>query len=162
MLTLNANVMTRSGEPLREGTVVVQAVAPSGRTSSIRLRPAADDSWGLFTGNFTPQEGGSFQFVTTCAETGSSLETSIVVQGQEREQIGQPARFDVLKEIAEVTRGQLTDISRMPELVDHIAALPEPEPVIRRFRLWSHPAWGGAIILLLGLFWTGRKLAGLA
>ncbi|HIE99406.1 MAG: vWA domain-containing protein [Fuerstiella sp.] len=162
VLTLNANVMTGTGEPLRDGTVVVQAVAPSGRTSSVRLRPAADDSWGLFTGNFTPQEGGSYQFVTTCAETGSSLETSITVQGQEREQIGQPARFDVLKEIAEVTRGQLTDISRMQELVDHIAALPEPEPVIRRFRLWSHPAWGGAIILLLGLFWTGRKLAGLA
>ncbi len=162
VLTLNANVMTSTGEPLRDGTVVVQAVAPSGRTSSIRLRPAADDSWGLFTGNYTPPEGGSYQFVTTCAETGSSLETSIAVQGQERELIGQPARYDVLKEIAEITRGQLTDISRMQELVEHISALPESQPVIRRFRLWSHPAWGGAIILLLGLFWTGRKLAGLA
>jgi hypothetical protein len=162
VLTLNANVMTRTGEPLRDGTVVVQAAAPSGRTSSIRLTPAADDSWGLFTGKFTPQEGGTYQFVTTCAETGASLETTIAVQGQDREQVGQPARFDVLKEVAEVTRGQLTDISHMHELVDRIAALPEPEPVVRRFRLWSHPAWGGTIILLLGLFWTGRKLAGLA
>jgi hypothetical protein len=40
--------------------------------------------------------------------------------------------------------------------------MPEPEPIIRRFRLWSHPAWGGMIVVLLGVFWTGRKLAGLA
>ena len=162
VLTLNANVMTSSGEPLRDGTVVVQTVSPSGQTDSIRLAPAGDDSWGLFTGTFTPKEGGTYQFVTTCTDTGSRLETSIAVQGNEKEQIGQPARFDVLKEIAEVTRGELTTSQNLQELVDQIAALPEPEPVIRRFRLWSHPAWGGGIIVLLGLFWTGRKMAGLA
>lgn len=162
VLTLNANVMTRSGEPLREGTVVVQTIAPSGQTDSIRLAPAGDDSWGLFTGTFTPQEGGSHQFVTTCSETGSRLETTIAVQGNEKEQIGQPARFDVLKEIAEVTRGELTTSHDLAALVDRIAALPEPETVIQRVRLWSHPAWGGGIILLLGVFWTGRKIAGLA
>lgn len=162
VLTLNANVMTRSGEPLREGTVVVQTIAPSGQTDSIRLAPAGDDSWGLFTGTFTPQEGGSHQFVTTCSETGSRLETTIAVQGNEKEQIGQPARFDVLKEIAEVTRGELTTSHDLAGLVDRIAALPEPETVIQRVRLWSHPAWGGGIILLLGVFWTGRKIAGLA
>ncbi len=162
VLTLNANVMTTAGEPLREGTVVVQTVAPSGQTDSVRLAPASDDSWGLFTGTFTPKEGGTYQFITTCSETGSRLETAIPVKGQEKEQIGQPARIDILKEVAEVTRGELTSIDKMQELVDRIAALPEPEPVIRRFRIWSHPLWGGAIILLLGIFWTGRKFAGLA
>ncbi|MEZ6127182.1 MAG: hypothetical protein R3C59_00705 [Planctomycetaceae bacterium] len=162
VVTLNANVMTDSGEPLRDGTVVVQTVAPSGQTDSVRLAAAGDDSWGLFTGSFTPKEGGSYKFVTTCTETGSRLETTIAVQGNEKELVGQPARFDVLKEIAEVTRGELTTSQDLQTLVDQIAALPEPEPVIRRFRLWCHPAWGGTIILLLGLFWTGRKMAGLA
>lgn len=162
VITLNANVMTAAGEPLRQGTVVVQTVAPSGRTDSIRLSPAGDDSWGLFTGQFTPEEGGSYEFVTTCAETGTRLETSISVKGQEKEQIGQPARHDVLQEIAEVTRGELTSVEDLQELVQRIAALPEPEPEITRFRLWSNPWWGGAIIVLLGVFWTGRKFAGLA
>jgi hypothetical protein len=116
----------------------------------------------LFTGTFVPTEGGQYKLVTSCAETGGRLETLISVQGQERELIGQPARIDVLKEIAQVTRGELTTVSEIQNLVDRIAAMPEPEPIIRRFRLWSHPAWGGMIVVLLGAFWTGRKLAGLA
>lgn len=162
VLTLNANVMTRSGEPLRQGTVVVQAISPSGQTDSIRLAPSADDSWGLFTRTFTPQEGGNYKFITTCSETGSRLETTIAVQGNEKEQIGQPARFAVLKEIAEVTRGELTTSQDLEGLVEKVAALPEPESVVKRVRLWSHPAWGGGLILLLGVFWTSRKIAGLA
>ena len=162
VVTLNANVMSTAGDPLRTGTVVVQTVSPSGQTDSVRLAPAGEDSWGLFTGSFAPTEGGQYKLVTSCAETGGRLETIISVLGQEKELIGQPARVDVLKEIAQVTRGQLTTVSEIQNLVDHIAAMPEPEPIIRRFRLWSHPAWGGLIVLLLGGFWTGRKLAGLA
>lgn len=162
VLTLNANVMTSAGEPLKDGTVVAQVVAPSGRTDSLRLAPAGEDSWGLFTGTFTPQEGGAYQFVTTCNETGSRLETTINVQGQEKEQIGQPARYHVLKEIAEVTRGQLTTIDQVQDVVQQIADLPEPDPIVTPVRIWSHPLWGGAIILLLGVFWTGRKFAGMA
>lgn len=162
VVTLNANVMSAAGDPLRTGTVVVQTVSPSGQTDSVRLAPASEDSWGLFTGTFTPKEGGQYKFLTTCAETGGQLETLISVLGQEKELIGQPARLDVLKEIAQMTRGQLTNVSEIQNLVRHIAAMPEPEPILRRFRLWSHPAWGGTIVVLLGAFWTGRKLAGLA
>ena len=162
VLTMNANVMSTAGDPMRSGTVIVQIVSPSGQTDSVRLAPAGEDSWGLFTGSFVPTEGGQYKLVTSCAETGGRLETIISVLGQEKELIGQPARVDVLKEIAQVTRGQLTTVSEIQNLVDHIAAMPDPEPIIRRFRLWSHPAWGGLIVLLLGGFWTGRKLAGLA
>ncbi|MCR9198056.1 MAG: VWA domain-containing protein [Planctomycetaceae bacterium] len=162
VLTLNANVMSDSGEPLREGTVVVQIVSPSGQTDSVRLASVGEDSWGLFSGSFTPEEGGNYSLVTTCSETGSRLETTVAVKGNEKEKIGQPARLDVLREIAEVTRGELTDVSQLNELVDRVAELPEPEPVITRVRIWSHPLWGGALIVLLGAFWTGRKMAGLA
>jgi hypothetical protein len=162
VLTLNANVMRSTGEPLRDGTVAVQILAPSGQTDSVRLAPADDDSWGLFTGSFTPKEGGQYQLITTCSETGAQLETSISVQGQERERIGQPARFDVLKEISEISRGSLTEISKVEELIQQLSALPEPELTTRRFRIWSHPLWGGLLVVLLGGFWSARKLAGLA
>jgi hypothetical protein len=162
VLTLNANVMSAAGDPLRTGTVVVQLIAPSGETDSVRLAAASDDSWGLFNGSFTPDEGGQWQLVTTCAETGARLETTISVQGQERELVGQPARPDVLREITRITRGELSTLSELPALVNRIAAMPEPQPVIRPVRIWSHPAWGGLLVALLGAFWTGRKLAGLA
>jgi hypothetical protein len=162
VVTLNANVMSNAGDPLRQGTVTVQTLSPSGQTDTVRLSAAGEDSWGLFTGTFTPAEGGQYRLITTCAETGGRLETVISVTGQEKEQIGQPARFDVLKEIAQVTRGELTSSQDVSKLVDKIAAMPEPEPVIVPVRLWCHPAWAGALIVLLGAFWTGRKYAGLA
>jgi len=162
VLTLNANVMQSSGEPLRDGTVSVRIVAPSGETDSVRLSPAGEDSWGLFTGTFVPEEGGQYQLVTTCTETGSRLETAIAVQGQERERLGQPARFDVLKEISQVSRGQVTPISEVESLLTQLSELPEPELITRRFRIWSHPLWGALLVILLGGFWSFRKLAGLA
>lgn len=162
VLTLNVNVATSTGEPLRQGTVVCQVTSPSGQTDSVRLNVADEDSWGLFTGTFTPEEGGSYTIVTTCAETGAKLETSIAVIGGEREVIGEPARFDVLREISLISRGELTDVSQMSSLASRLAELDEPEPVIRRFRIWSHPLWAGFIVLLLTIFWSARKLAGLA
>jgi hypothetical protein len=48
------------------------------------------------------------------------------------------------------------------QLVQRLAAMPEPAPVIVPLRIWSHPLWGGLIIVLLAVFWTGRKFAGLA
>jgi hypothetical protein len=161
VMTLNANVMDPSGEPLRAGTVTVNARSPSGKTSTVQLPAAGEDSWGLFSGTFKPDEAGRWTLMTTCAETSARIETSISVVGQEKEQIGQPARPDVLKELADVSRGRLLTTDQMSLLTDLIAELPEPEPSVRRIRFWSHPAMAGVMILLLGIFWTLRKLAGL-
>ncbi len=161
-LALNVNVMDSSGEPLRAGKVSVQVTGPSGKADSVQLAAAGEDSWGLFTGTFTPEEGGQYTLTTTCVETDAQLETTMSVQGLERERIGQPARFDVLREISEISRGELTQLDDLPELVQSLSNLPEPERLTRRLRIWSHPAWGTLLILLLAGFWSARKLAGLA
>lgn len=160
-LTLNANVMSSTGEPLRDGAVIAQISAPSGKVSSLRLAPAGEEAWGLFTGVFTPEEAGPHQVRLTCAEAGAPLETSIPVLGTTREKRGRPARLDVLEEIAQLTRGQVLDSTDVASVVAAIAALPEPDPDQRRLPLWSHPAWAGFIVLLMGIFWAGRKGAGL-
>ncbi|MCP5516616.1 MAG: hypothetical protein H7A45_05060 [Verrucomicrobiales bacterium] len=160
VVTLNANVLDAAGGPLAEGTVVVQAVSPAGRTQTIRLRPGEEDAWGLFLGSFAPKEPGVHRLLATCAETGAAVETELSVQGLNRERLGRLARFDVLEEIAAVTKGRLVPVSEVGRLLDFLAALPEPEPTIHRTRLWSHPAWGGFLIMLLAAFWTGRKMAG--
>lgn len=159
VVTLNANVMSATGEPLQNGNVVVQVLSPSGRTETVRLSPRGED-WGLFTGTFHPQESGDFDLTMTCRENGSTLNTTLSVQGTNREQIGQPARLDVLEEIAAISRGRSVTTSEFPQLVRDVADLPEPDPVVRRLRLWCHPVTAGALIFLLGCFWTGRKMAG--
>lgn len=67
----------------------------------------------------------------------------------------------MLRELADLTRGARVTTGSLDELVKKISALPETEPVERRLRLWSNPWWGGLILLLLGIYWTVRKVAGM-
>jgi hypothetical protein len=94
------------------------------------------------------------------AESGSTLESAIAVQGTSREKRGQPARYDVLREIAQLTRGQFLTTADPAGVLAAVAKLPAPEPQERRLPLWAHPIWAGLIVLLLAIFWVGRKAAG--
>jgi hypothetical protein len=76
------------------------------------------------------------------------------------EKPGQPARFEVLQEISTITRGKMLLTNQLDTIIKEIGALPEPDPLERRLRIWCHPLWGGWILLLFGIFWTGRKIAG--
>lgn len=157
---LNANVMEDSGEPLSGGDVTARIVAPSGKAQTVRLS-ASGEAWGAFAGRYTPREPGKHQLTLYCKQTGDSLEASLFVQGAALEQVGKPARPEVLDEIARVTRGRVLAIDRLDEVVQLLAALPDPPPSIRRVQLWSHPAVAGVIVALLGMFWIGRKVVGL-
>lgn len=159
-LTLNANVMSLTGEPLRDGAVIAQLVAPSGKTASVRLNPAGEEAWGLFNGTFAPQEPGDYRVRLTCTEAGTALETTISVQGTTKERRGQPARPEVLREISQLTKGQVLETLDPQSIVQAIAKLPEPELIERRLQLWAHPLWAGILVLLMGVFWVGRKAAG--
>jgi uncharacterized membrane protein len=158
VVTLHANVMGRSGEPLSKGQVMVQVVPPSGKTETVRLSP--QDEWGLFTGQFTPRESGKYQFTLTCRENDSSLGASLAVENVRRERLGQPARFEVLAEISDVTGGKMAKMGDIKSLLDTISALPDPSPLVKRLRIWCHPAWAGILVTLMGVFWTGRKIVG--
>ena len=160
VVSLNANVLSATGGPLNEGTVVVQAISPSGKTQTVRLQSGEEDAWGLFAGALTATEPGNYQLVATCAETGASVQTELSVQGLNRERQGRLARFDVLEEITSMTNGRLVPVSDVQSLLDDLAVLPDPEPTMHRTRIWSHPAWCAALIVLMGVFWTGRKIIG--
>ena len=159
-LTLNANVISQTGEPLRDGVVVAQITAPSGKTASVRLNPAGEEAWGLFTGTFTPAEPGEHKVRLTSADAGAALDATISVQGTAREKLNEPAKFDVLKEIAQLTRGKLLENADPAATVAAVSALPQPEPQERRIQLWANPVWAGTLVFLLAIFWVGRKAAG--
>jgi uncharacterized membrane protein len=161
VLTLNANALSTTGEPLRDAVVTVQIAAPSGKTNSIRLLPAGEEAYGLFTGTFLPEEPGQHQVRLSCAESGTPLDTTLSIQGTAREKLGQAARYDVLRELVGLTRGQLMSASDPAEVVSAVAALPEAALEERRVLLWAHPAWAGLLLLLMSTFWIGRKLVGM-
>lgn len=160
VLTLNANVMSATGEPLRNGSVIAQIESPAGKAASVRLMPAGEEAWGLFTGTFTPTETGEHRVRLSSAGSGTAMDAVIPVQGTAREKLGQAARYDVLREIAQITKGQFIPAPDPASVIKAVVSLPEPELLERRLPLWSHPLWAGFLVALLGIFWACRKAIG--
>ena len=159
-VALHANVMERSGEPLAKGDVSARITAPSGKVDTVRFTSTGEE-WGVFHGGFTPAEPGKHEVTLTCKQTAATLETSLFVQGVTAERVGLPARPEVLEEIARVTHGKMLAPGKLDQLVQALASLPDSPPSVRRVQLWSHPVLAGTLVLLLGVFWVGRKTVGL-
>ena len=108
-----------------------------------------------------PSTTSKHKVVLACQQTGATLETSFFVQGGVAERVGRPARPEVLEEIARVTHGKVLAPTKVDQLLQSLASLPDPKESVRRVQLWSHPALAGTVILLLAAFWIGRKVIGL-
>jgi hypothetical protein len=159
-VTLNANAFDPNGAPLEKGAVAIDLTAPDGRTQRIELQKN-DSAWGAFSGRFKVDLPGAWKIrATASGAEDKPLETTLLAQGVEIEKTGQPARPEVLEEMARVSRGRVIQPAQLAELVKEINALPEPRPFESRIPLWSH--WGTlvALIVVLGIFWVGRKLNG--
>lgn len=159
-VALTANVMGQGGEPLSKGLVTARIVAPSGRTETVTLTNSGAE-WGAFAGTFTATEPGRHDVVLRCRENNSEMSTTLFVQGATLEQVGKPGRPEVLEELSRLTQGQVLDGGDIAQIIKAVAEVPEPPSRIRRVQLWSHPLVAATLVLLLGLFWVGRKMAGL-
>jgi hypothetical protein len=159
-VTLNANAFDPNGAPLKQGNVAVDLTAPDGRTQRIELQKN-DSAWGAFSGRFKIDLPGAWQIrATATGAEDQALETTLLAQGIEIEKTGQPARPEVLEEIAKVSRGRTIQPSQLAELIKEIKALPAPRPLEHRVQLGSHWATLATLTALLGTFWIGRKFNG--
>ena len=84
-------------------------------------------------------------------------ETRFLVGAPTLEQVGRPARTEVLREIAAITRGRFGTVEDADAVLDALRALPPPAPRQASLRLWCHPAWLAAIVAVLSVYWIGRK-----
>ncbi len=159
-VTLNANAFDANGAPLEKGIVAIDLTAPDGRTQRIDLQKN-ESAWGAFNGRFKVDLPGAWKIrATVSGAEDKPLETSLLAQGVEIEKTGQPARPEVLDEMARISRGRIIQPAQIADLIKEINALPEPRPLETRIPLWSHWSTLVALIVLLGIFWTGRKLNG--
>lgn len=65
-----------------------------------------------------------------------------------------------MQEMASITRGRMVKAEEIQRLIKEIRDLPVPPPMETRILLWSNPYTLSILILLLTLFWIGRKLNG--
>ncbi len=159
-VTLNANAFDAKGAPLEDGRVTVDLTAPDGRIKRLDLRKS-EEGWGAFSGRFKVDLPGTWKIrAVVSGAQDQPLETKLLAQGVEIEKTGQPARPEVLKEMAKVARGRIVQPMQVSELIKEINALPEPRPMESRVPLWSNWAVLIVMVVLLALFWVGRKLNG--
>jgi uncharacterized membrane protein len=157
---LQSTVLDQSGFPVDKGPVTGKVTSPGGRTERLDFTQI-EGGWGVFKSSFTAQEAGRYKVEVSSEPYGRHLATELVVSRPVIEKLGQPVNAQILGEIAALTRGATFSMADLDKMVGQIALLPEPKPVQQRIRVWSNPAWGGAILLLLTLYWAGRKWAGL-
>jgi hypothetical protein len=157
---LQATVLDEAGFPLENGEVNGTIVSPTGRGEQLELSEV-EGGWGVYSAEFSPQEGGPFEIAIDAPEQDRELKTKLTVSLPKREKLGRPVNRPILGEIATITGGESAGTDHLDEIIKKISILPEPRPAEIRTRLWSNPWWGGAILLLLVVYWTGRKLAGL-
>ncbi len=159
-VTLNANAFDLNGAPLKDGSVAIDLSSPDGRSQRIDLQKN-NSAWGAYTGRFKIDAPGAWKIRATIIGTEDKpLETTLLAQGAALEKIGQPARPEVLEEMAKISHGRIVQPDQLAALVQEISALPSPRPLENRIPLWSHWATLSTLILLLTLFWIGRKLNG--
>jgi len=157
---MQATVLDEAGFPLENGEVNGAIVSPTGRGEQLELTEVGG-GWGVYSAEFLPQEGGPFEITISAPEHDRELITKLIVTLPKREKLGRPVNRPVLAEIASITGGESVNTGDLDEIIKKISVLPEPRPVEIRTRLWSNPWWGSAILLLLLVYWTGRKLVGL-
>ena len=159
-VTLNANAFNANGAPLEEGNVFIDATAPDGSLQRITLEKN-DSAWGAYSGRLKIGQPGEWKLKASLDDAGAApVETKLLAQGIELEQTGQPARPEVLEEMARIAKGRMITPEQLPDLIEEITDLPEPRPLENRLPLWSHGSTVAVIVLLLAIFWTGRKLNG--
>jgi hypothetical protein len=157
---LQSTVLDPSGFPIDKGPVTGKITAPGGREERLDFSQV-DGGWGVFKSAFTAQEPGPYKIEVSSDPNGRHLTTDLLVARPVIEKEGQPINSQVLTEIAALTRGGVFPTDALDKLVQQISLLPAPQQIERRIRLWSDPAWGALILVLLILYWAGRKWSGL-
>lgn len=157
---VHATAFDNTGLPLRNGRVLVDVTTPKRKTLQLELRAVSGD-WGVFETDFVAEEQGDYKLKARCETTGREVTADMSVHGEDREQVGRPAQLDVLREVARITQGEFGTGQDLEAFAKRIEKLPQHDSAEQRVRLWCHPAWGGLLMLLLTIYWTGRKLVGM-
>ena len=159
-VAVRASVMTEQGTPSIAESVELEYKTPMAQALRTRL-VKSNDEWGVFTGQFRVDHAGRYNLLLKHpGEADSKVEANIVVTGQVIEQVGRPARSDIMGQIARVGGGSVASHETLEKLIKQINQLPRNPGRLRRIQWWNHPAVLLTMIAGLAVFWIARKWAG--
>jgi uncharacterized membrane protein len=154
--------------PTREASVQLRVFSPEGEPILVSAAPAGEE--GEYSGELTPTREGTYRVEAEASLGGKALgkdRTSFTAAYSYGEADDGRPRFDLLKQIAETSKGEYLPIADWNEkALEKIAARLEaiaPSEIVeqRQTRLWSN-LWPFAILLaLLSVEWWMRRKWGL-
>ncbi|MEL6107590.1 MAG: hypothetical protein AAFU85_16240 [Planctomycetota bacterium] len=158
-VTFRATIMNQDGAPVRAPALPLTLIDPNGQQRNVRLI-ATGTEWGVFVGETQVAVSGEHQLGLQHPLDGSKLSARLAVQGRAAEVIGAPARPEVLNAISSVGGGETFSPEAVDELVTRLNSLPPPKSELRRIQWWNHPGVTAMMLVMLGVFWVGRKWVG--
>jgi hypothetical protein len=120
-----------------------------------------EGGWGVYRGSWTPPSGGPFNIQIQLPDEDPQVGTTIQIATPPKEASGAPARPDVLRRLAEATKGQLIAPNEIGSLANSLQTLAKQEPIIQRKEWWHHPIALASLLIGLAIFWIARKRLGL-
>ncbi len=168
IITVKANAFDENGAPLgTDGQVTLKLTNPEGAEKTLTLE-REDGDWGAYFTRFPILSSGNYTIeASIVGAEDKAVTTTLETLSTEIEKIGQPANFDALKEMANITQGEFITGEQIPDLSAKINNRPHKEPRSINTNLRSDldkSNWPfyllGLLLVLLSLFWMGRKING--
>lgn len=160
-VNINAIVSDANGAPLEKGDVYVDITDPDGTVTRQQLQ-SLESAWGAFSTSFTVTRSGTWTLKCVSMESPDKEVTMPLIAIQETiEKKGLPINAELLAEMATISRGRVVPPEAIDGLISEIRKLPVPPPQEKRVLIWCHPATLILLLLLLTLFWVGRKWNGM-
>ena len=159
-IDIQATIHDATGQPLNKAVTVCEITSPKGKKVKFNMNNT-DNDWGVYKGSFKAEEAGKYKLAISVPQSNLKHEIEIDVKQEGFETVGQPGRFNVLKEIANLSKGEFVKYSEFAAIAQKLHDLPEPKIREKRYRLWNQTWWAGIILLLLTVHWTVSKRLGM-
>ena len=157
---LQCHAFDFSGLPIRDDNVKGRVKHPSGVVEDLRFT-ATEGASGVFESSFMVREGGVMTIDAAAPDHDREIQVRLQARSEPLERLGRSVKPDDLRELSRLTGGRFGFARELQSIAEDIAALPDPTPLVKIQRFWSNPWWGGVLLLLFAIYWTGRKLAGM-
>jgi hypothetical protein len=157
---LRCIALDKAGFPLENGVVTANVSHSNGLQEKITFSPT-EAGPGVYLAEMQAQKQGSLKINIETNPYKRNLSVDLKISKDEKEKMGKPITGRQLYNLAELTGGKTSGIQNWKEVINELAALPNPEPVFRIHRLRTNSAWGLFLFSMLAIYWTGRKLLGM-
>ena len=160
-VTLHATLLTPDRGPMIGAQPTLTWKQKDTGTQGTISLTEIEGGWGVYRGSWSPALGGTYQCRIILPNEDPGISSTIEIASPSRENTGDAARPDVLRRLAESTKGQIVSSANIGDLATALLPLTKQESIIKRLEWWHHPATLTWLLIGLAAFWTFRKKLGL-